>query len=69
MSEAERLSWNNSDFFKEFVAVERVGKYCKLKPEVNSEGSINAPFGWPCQGVISFDSVYLKYRYIKQVNQ
>ncbi|KAG4079388.1 hypothetical protein HA402_008080 [Bradysia odoriphaga] len=47
---------------QEFVAVERVGKYCKLKPEINFDGSTNPPFGWPCQGVISFQGVGLKYR-------
>lgn len=52
------------NYLKEFVAVERVGKYCSLDSEVNPEGSINPPFGWPCQGVISFKDVYLKYRYI-----
>ncbi|KAJ6648254.1 ATP-binding cassette sub-family C member 10 [Pseudolycoriella hygida] len=47
---------------QEFVAVERVGKYCSLEPEVSADGSVNPPFGWPCQGVISFKDVSLKYR-------
>lgn len=49
-------------YLKEFVAVERVGKYCNLEPEINADGSVNPPFGWPCQGVISFKGVCLKYR-------
>lgn len=48
---------------QEFVAVERIGKYCDLEPEVKVDGSVNPPFGWPCQGVISFEGVCLKYRY------
>lgn len=48
---------------KEFVAVERVKKYCNLEPEANADGSADPPFGWPCQGVISFKGAFLKYRY------
>lgn len=29
---------------------------------MNADGSANAPFGWPCQGVIAFEDVTLKYR-------
>lgn len=47
---------------QEFVAVERVNGYCKLKPEVNALGSQDPPFGWPCQGVVKFDDVSMKYR-------
>lgn len=49
-------------YFQEFVAVERVNAYCKLKPEKNANGSQEPPFGWPCQGVVKFDDVTLKYR-------
>lgn len=47
---------------QELIAVERVDKYSTLRPERNAEGSIDAPFGWPCQGVIVFDNVSLRYR-------
>lgn len=42
--------------------MERVNKYSQIEPEVNANGSDAAPFGWPCQGVVSFKNVYLKYR-------
>lgn len=44
------------------MAVERINKYSQVEPEVNASGSTLAPFGWPCQGVVSFNKVYLKYR-------
>lgn len=44
--------------------MERVDKYLDLDPEVNAEGSIDPPFGWPCQGVVSFKDVSLKYRFV-----
>lgn len=47
---------------QEFVAVERVHQYCELEEEKNADGTMDAPFGWPCQGVLSFDNVELKYR-------
>lgn len=47
---------------QELIAVERVHSYCKLKPEVNALGSQDPPFGWPCQGVVKFDDVTMKYR-------
>lgn len=47
---------------QELIAVERVHNYCKLKPEVNALGSQDPPFGWPCQGVVKFDNVSMKYR-------
>lgn len=49
---------------QELVAVERVHNYCKLKPERNAKGSQDPPFGWPFQGVVKFDHVTLKYRYL-----
>lgn len=53
---------------QELIAVERVNSYSRLKPEVNADGSRDPPFGWPCQGVIKFDNVSLKYRYVLSKN-
>jgi ATP-binding cassette, subfamily C (CFTR/MRP), member 10 len=47
---------------QELIAVERVNQYCVLEPEPNAEGQIDPPFGWPCQGVISFKNVVMSYR-------
>ncbi|XP_031634883.1 multidrug resistance-associated protein 7 [Contarinia nasturtii] len=47
---------------QELIAVERVNNYSKLRPEMNAEGSRDAPFGWPCQGVVKFENVSFKYR-------
>uniref|UniRef100_A0A1B0CZD8 ABC-type xenobiotic transporter n=1 Tax=Phlebotomus papatasi TaxID=29031 RepID=A0A1B0CZD8_PHLPP len=47
---------------QELIAVERVSQYCELEGETNASGSIDPPFGWPCQGVVSFDNVVMKYR-------
>lgn len=47
---------------QELVAVERVDKYCQLEPEINAEGTVSPPFGWPCQGVVNFKDAFLKYR-------
>lgn len=47
---------------QELIAVERVSQYCELEGETNATGSIDPPFGWPCQGVVSFDNVVMKYR-------
>lgn len=33
-----------------------------MDQEVNANGSTSPPVGWPCQGVMSFHNVYLKYR-------
>lgn len=51
-----------SETEQELVAIERVNQYCELKEEVNYEGSADPPFGWPYQGVVIFDDVYLSYR-------
>ncbi|XP_055637767.1 ATP-binding cassette sub-family C member 10 [Toxorhynchites rutilus septentrionalis] len=51
-----------SETEQELVAVERVNQYCELEREINSEGSADPPFGWPYQGLVAFDNVYLKYR-------
>lgn len=47
---------------QEFVAVERVHNYCKLRPEANADGTQDPPFGWPVHGVVKFDNVMMKYR-------
>lgn len=47
---------------QELVAVERVNQYCELEEEVNAKGTTDPPFGWPCQGIVTFNDVYLKYR-------
>lgn len=47
---------------QELVAVERIDKYCTLRTERNASGSTDPPIGWPCQGVISFEDVTLRYR-------
>lgn len=46
------------------IAVERVNGYSRLRHEVNADGSRDPPFGWPCHGVVKFENVSLKYRYI-----
>lgn len=51
-----------SETEQEFVAVERVQQYCELEKEKNAEGTADPPFGWPYQGVVEIDDVYLKYR-------
>lgn len=47
---------------QEFIAIERVDQYSKLSPEVNAEGTAEAPFSWPFQGVIKFQDVFMSYR-------
>ncbi|XP_015020423.2 ATP-binding cassette sub-family C member 10 [Drosophila mojavensis] len=47
---------------QELVAVERVDQYLQLEPEQNAEGNADPPFGWPTQGVLSFQDVQLSYR-------
>lgn len=43
--------------------MERVHGYSELSPEVNAKGADRAlPYGWPCQGVVKFENVSLKYR-------
>lgn len=49
---------------QELIAVERVNGYSKLNAEINANGGRDPPFGWPCQGVIKFENVSLKYRYV-----
>ncbi|XP_058815016.1 ATP-binding cassette sub-family C member 10 [Topomyia yanbarensis] len=51
-----------SETEQEFVAVERVNQYCELERELNAEGTADPPFGWPYQGVVVFDDVFLRYR-------
>jgi ATP-binding cassette, subfamily C (CFTR/MRP), member 10 len=47
---------------QELIAVERVKQYLKLNPEPNAEGTQDAPFSWPHQGVIKFKKVFMSYR-------
>lgn len=50
---------------QEFIAVERVNGFSNLNPEVNAKGNDRAvPFGWPVHGVVKFENVSLKYRYL-----
>lgn len=51
-----------SETEQEFVAVERVQQYCELEKEPNADGSADPPFGWPYQGVVQFENVFLRYR-------
>lgn len=51
-----------SETEQEMIAVERVGQYLKLPEEPNSDGTADAPFSWPHQGVIKFNNVYMSYR-------
>ena len=52
-----------SETEQEMVAIERVNQYSCLEKERNASGSMDAPFGWPCQGVVAFSDVTMRYRY------
>ncbi|KAJ8730790.1 hypothetical protein PYW08_002203 [Mythimna loreyi] len=45
---------------REMIAVERVGEYIRTVESEVIDGD-PPPYGWPSQGVIEFDDVYLKY--------
>lgn len=47
---------------QEMIAVERVGQYLKLAPELNIDGNADPPFAWPHQGVVKFKDVFMSYR-------
>lgn len=47
---------------QEMIAVERVKQYLNLQAEPNYDGTQDAPFSWPHQGVIKFKNVYMSYR-------
>lgn len=47
---------------REMISVERVNQYIKEIPSETSHFLIDPPFGWPSQGVITFNNVVLKYR-------
>lgn len=47
---------------QELIAIERVKQYLNLPSEPNIEGTQDAPFSWPHQGVIKFRKVYMSYR-------
>lgn len=51
-----------SETEQEMIAVERVAQYLKLPKEPNFDGSADAPFSWPHQGVIQFRKIYMSYR-------
>lgn len=51
-----------SETEQEMIAVERVAQYLKLPEEPNVEGTSDAPFSWPHQGVIKFKNVFMSYR-------
>ncbi|XP_046989951.1 ATP-binding cassette sub-family C member 10 isoform X2 [Schistocerca americana] len=46
---------------REMVAVERVLQYVQ-SVEKESQGGEQPPYGWPAQGVVSFNGVVLRYR-------
>lgn len=49
---------------REMIAVERVSQYIEeVDPEITTY-IMDPPYAWPCQGVISFNNVVLKYRYL-----
>ncbi|XP_026315550.1 multidrug resistance-associated protein 7 [Hyposmocoma kahamanoa] len=45
---------------REMIAVERVGEYITQVESEKIDGE-TPPYGWPSQGVITFEDVYLKY--------
>ncbi|XP_017854480.1 multidrug resistance-associated protein 7 [Drosophila busckii] len=47
---------------QELIAVERIDQYLQLEGEQQAAGSMDPPFGWPTQGVLSFKQVQLSYR-------
>lgn len=51
-----------SETEQEMIAIERIGQYLKLPKEPNVDGSMDAPFSWPHQGVIKFKNVHMCYR-------
>lgn len=48
---------------REMIAVERVKQYLDNVPTENIMGA-NPPYAWPSQGVIEFENVILKYRWL-----
>lgn len=47
---------------KEMIAVERVNQYIEEVESENSNVVLDPPYGWPSQGVVSFNHVVMKYR-------
>ncbi|XP_060803806.1 uncharacterized protein LOC106135400 [Amyelois transitella] len=45
---------------REMIAVERVGEYITQVESEKMDG-VSPPYGWPSQGVIEFEDVYVKY--------
>ncbi|XP_053612286.1 ATP-binding cassette sub-family C member 10 [Plodia interpunctella] len=52
---------------REMIAVERVGEYIKQIECEKIDGE-SPPYGWPSQGVIEFDDVYVKYSESESAN-
>lgn len=47
---------------REMIAVERINQYIEDVIPETSDYIMDPPFGWPSQGVITFDNVVLRYR-------
>lgn len=47
---------------REMVSVERLEQYIRGIPSETANFIMDPPFGWPSQGVITFNNVVLKYR-------
>lgn len=51
------------------IAVERVTQYIdEIEPE-STAFILDPPYAWPCQGVVKFDNVSLKYRFVFLLNK
>lgn len=51
---------------REMVAVERVHQYVtEIQCESQKSALQPAPYAWPSQGVVQFQNVILKYRYVQ----
>lgn len=47
---------------REMIAVERVNQYIEeVEPDKNNV-VLDPPYGWPSQGVVSFNHAVMKYR-------
>ncbi|KAF2904349.1 hypothetical protein ILUMI_01807 [Ignelater luminosus] len=47
---------------REMIAVERVSQYIEEVEPETATYIMDPPYAWPCQGVVSFNNVVLKYR-------
>lgn len=48
---------------REMIAVERVNEYIDTVEPESESVIMDPPYGWPSQGVVSFNNVVMKYRY------